>query len=224
LPLRLALPLVLLALALAGCGTGGTAEGAEAGASGGNPQQLFVSKCGGCHELKAAGTRGTIGPSLDAAFSAPRGEGFDESSIREVVLGQMRFPIAPMPEPDSPQMFPSKDYTDEEREAAQAAIATYVSQVAANPQAIAQAQQQAGGTSASDAKGLFTQNCGGCHTLGAAGTSGQVGPNLDQISPPLARIVEQIHKGGGGMPAFAGQLTEQQIDAIAKYVFENRKS
>jgi mono/diheme cytochrome c family protein len=216
--------LVVFALAVAGCGTGGTADEAEAGAAGTSPQQLFVQKCGGCHELKAAGTRGTIGPSLDAAFSAPRAEGYDESSIREVVLGQMRFPIAPMPEPDSPQMFPSKDYTDSEREAAQTAIAIYVSQVAANPQAIAQAQQQGGGTSASDPKGLFTQNCGSCHTLGAAGTSGMVGPNLDQISPPLARIVEQIHKGGGGMPAFEGQLTEQQIDAIAKYVFENRSS
>jgi mono/diheme cytochrome c family protein len=213
---------VVLALALSGCGTGGIADEEAASASGESPQQLFVSKCGGCHELKAAGTRGTIGPSLDAAFSAPRAEGFDESSIREVVLGQMRFPIAPMPEPDSPQMFPSKDYTDAEREAAMSAIATYVAQVAANPQAIAQAQQQGGGTSASDPKGLFTQNCGSCHVLGAAGTSGQVGPNLDQISPPLARIVEQIHKGGGGMPAFEGQLTDEQIDAIAKYVFENR--
>ncbi len=216
--------LAVLVLALAGCGTGGPADESEAAAAGASPQQLFVQKCGGCHELKAAGTRGTIGPSLDAAFSAPREEGYDESSIQEVVLGQMRFPIAPMPEPDSPQMFPSKDYTDAEREASQTAIAMYVAQVAGNPQAIAQAQQQGGGTSASDPKGLFTQNCGGCHTLAAAGTSGQVGPNLDQISPPLARITEQIHKGGGGMPAFEGQLTEQQIDALAKYVFENRKS
>jgi cbb3-type cytochrome c oxidase subunit III len=187
-----------------------------------NGEELFKQKCASCHELQAAGARGTIGPSLDAAFAAPRKEGFDESSIREVVLGQMRFPIPPMPEPDSPQMFPSSQYSDAEREDAMEAIASYVASVAANEQAIAQARQQGGGGSASDPKGLFASNCGSCHTLAAAGTSGQIGPNLDQISPALARIEEQIRKGGGGMPAFEGQLTDEQITALAKYVFENR--
>ena len=210
--------LALLALALAGCGTGGISD-EETSASG---QDLFKQKCAGCHELQAAGARGTVGPSLDAAFAASRKEGFDESSIREVVLGQMRFPIAPMPEPDSPQMFPSSEYTDEEREDAMEAIASYVASVAANQQAIAQARQQGGGGSAADPKGLFASNCGSCHTLAAAGTSGQIGPNLDQISPALERIEEQIRKGGGGMPAFEGQLSDEQIRALAKYVFENR--
>ena len=130
----------LLALVLAGCGTGGMADEEAAG----DGQGLFQEKCGSCHELAAAGTRGTIGPSLDAAFAAPREEGFDESSIREVVLGQMRFPIAPMPEPDSPHMFPSSEWTDAEREDAMSAIATYVASVAANEEAIAQARAQSG--------------------------------------------------------------------------------
>jgi mono/diheme cytochrome c family protein len=211
--------LALLALALAGCGTGGMNDGETAGSG----EDLFKQKCAGCHELQAAGAQGTIGPSLDAAFAAPREEGFDESSIREVVLGQMRFPIAPMPDPDSPQMFPSSEYTDAEREDAMEAIAGYVASVAANREAIAQARAQGGGGgSASDPKGLFTANCGSCHTLAAAGTSGQIGPNLDQIGPALGRIEEQIRKGGGGMPAFEGQLTDEQIQALARYVAENR--
>jgi mono/diheme cytochrome c family protein len=208
---------LLLVLLLAGCGTGGLAN--EESASNGG--ELFKEKCAGCHELKAAGARGTIGPSLDAAFAAARAEDFDESAIRAVVLGQMRYPIAPMPPPE--ELFPSGQYTDEERDAAMDAIATYVASVAANQQAIAQAGQQAGSASASDPKALFTSNCAGCHTFAAAGTNGKVGPNLDQISLTADRIAEQIRNGGGGMPPFQGQLTDQQIQALAKYVFENRK-
>ena len=208
---------LLLVLLLAGCGTGGLGE-AESGASG---EALFKEKCAGCHELKAAGARGTIGPSLDAAFSAPRTEGFDESTIREVVLGQMRFPIAPMPPPE--ELFPSDEYSDAERDAAMEAIAAYVASVAANQEAIAQAGQQGGNASADDPKALFTSNCAGCHTFAAAGSKGTVGPNLDQISLPADGIAEQIRNGGGGMPPFEGQLTDEQIQALAEFVFENRK-
>ena len=178
-------------------------------------------KCAGCHELQAAGARGTIGPSLDAAFAASRGEGFDESTIREVVLGQMRFPIPPMPEPE--ELFPANEYTDAERDAAMEAIANYVGSVAANQQAIEQAgQQQGGDASAADPKALFTSNCAGCHTFAAAGANGAVGPNLDQSSLTADRIAEQIRNGGGGMPPFEGQLTDEQIQALAEFVFENR--
>ena len=206
-----------LALALAGCGTGGLAEES---ASGG--QELFTQKCGGCHELQAAGTRGTIGPSLDAAFAAPRAEGFDESSIREVVLGQMRFPIPPMPEPDAPEMFPPGEFTDDERNAAMSAIAAYVASVAADEEAIAQARGNAGGAAADDPEGLFTANCASCHTFAAAGSSGTIGPNLDESPSDEAAIAEQIRNGGGAMPAFGDQLTDEQIEALAAWIAENR--
>ncbi len=208
----------LLALVLAGCGTGGLADEEAAG----DGQGLFQEKCGSCHELAAAGTRGTIGPSLDAAFAAPREEGFDESSIREVVLGQMRFPIAPMPEPDSPHMFPSSEWTDAEREDAMSAIATYVASVAANEEAIAQARAQSGAQGASDPGALFGSNCASCHTLAAAGATGTIGPNLDNSSVDAAAIEEQIRQGGGGMPAFEGQLSDEQITALAQFVAERR--
>ena len=209
---------LLLVLLLAGCGTGGLGDSESSGSNG---EELFTQKCAGCHELKAAGARGTIGPSLDAAFAASREEGFDESTIREVVLGQMRFPIAPMPEPD--ELFPANEYSESEREAAMEAIASYVASVAANQQAIAQAGQQAGNASADDPKALFTSNCAGCHTFTAAGANGTVGPNLDQLSLTADRVAEQIRKGGGGMPPFEGQLTDEQIQALAEFVVENRK-
>ena len=208
----------LLVLVLAGCGTGGLAEEEASG----DGQGLFQQKCGNCHELAAAGTRGTIGPSLDAAFAAPREEGFDESSIREVVLGQMRYPIPPMPDPDSPAMFPPSHWTDDEREDAMSAIATYVASVAANEEAIAQARRQRGAQGASDPGVLFGANCASCHTLAAAGASGTIGPSLDNSSIDVEAIEQQIRQGGGGMPAFEGQLTDEQITALAEYVAESR--
>jgi cbb3-type cytochrome c oxidase subunit III len=209
--------LLLVLLLLAGCGTGGLGDAESSGANG---DDLFKEKCASCHELKAAGARGTIGPSLDAAFAASRAEGFDESTIREVVLGQMRFPIAPMPQPE--ELFPATEYTDSERDAAMEAIANYVASVAANQQAIAQAGQQGGNASADDPKALFTSNCASCHTFATAGAKGTVGPNLDQSSATSEAIAEQIRNGGGGMPPFEGQLTDEQIQALAKFVFENR--
>ena len=40
-----------------------------------------------------------------------------------------------------------------------------------------------------DAKVIFTTNCAGCHTLADAGTTGVVGPNLDETTPPKALVV-----------------------------------
>ena len=69
-------------------------------------------------------------------------------------------------------------------------------------------------------KSVFgSAGCSGCHTLKAAGASGTVGPNLDQLKPPYARIVLQVTNGGKIMPKFGGQLTPQQIDDVAAYVF-----
>jgi len=60
--------------------------------------------------------------------------------------------------------------------------------------------------------------CGGCHTLGDAGSSGTVGPNLDEAKPASDLVVTRVTNGQGSMPAFKGQLTEQQIKDVAAYV------
>jgi mono/diheme cytochrome c family protein len=207
--------LAAVTLAVAACGTGGRAD---EGATGGG-EALFQQKCGGCHALAAAGTRGIEGPDLDAAFAAPRAEGFDESSIREVVLGQMRYPIAPMPPPD--ELFPlTDDYTTSDREQDLHAIAAYVASVAANEEAIAQAREEA--RAASDPRSLFTSNCAGCHTFAPAGSTATIGPSLDTTTLELSAIEQQIRRGGGGMPAFEGQLTDEQIAALAEYVARGR--
>ena len=62
-------------------------------------------------------------------------------------------------------------------------------------------------------------SCGGCHTLAAAGASGDVGPSLDG-DPNLteAFVVNRVTNGQGGMPAFGGQLSDEEMAALASYV------
>jgi mono/diheme cytochrome c family protein len=60
--------------------------------------------------------------------------------------------------------------------------------------------------------------CGTCHTLADAGSSGAVGPNLDDAKPTKELAVDRVTNGAGAMPPFAGQLTDEQIDAVATYV------
>jgi mono/diheme cytochrome c family protein len=60
--------------------------------------------------------------------------------------------------------------------------------------------------------------CGGCHTLADAGTSGNVGPNLDQAMPSAELVTDRVTNGQGGMPSFKDTLTEQQIADVAAYV------
>ncbi len=66
------------------------------------------------------------------------------------------------------------------------------------------------------AKKTFSTTCGGCHTLADAGTSGNVGPNLDQLKPDEATVAHQIQAGGGAMPP--GLLKGQDLKDVAAYV------
>ena len=60
--------------------------------------------------------------------------------------------------------------------------------------------------------------CGGCHTFSAAGSTGTVGPNLDDASIDFDAAVQQIKNGGGGMPAFGDRLSDQEIADVAAFV------
>ena len=86
-------------------------------------------------------------------------------------------------------------------------------------------------------KALFASNgCGGCHTYQPAGSGGKVGPDLDKLAADAKKAnkgsvtdytKESIENPGayvvpgfqnGVMPAYKGQLTDQQIDDLVKFL------
>ena len=103
------------------------------------------------------------------------------------------------------------------------AAAAVVVMLLAGPQVVAEdkAKQQASyaaPSGAPDGKAIFTQNCGTCHTLKAAGTAGQIGPALDNVSLDATQIQQIVTGGRGGMPSFNGRLSSAEISAVAKFV------
>jgi mono/diheme cytochrome c family protein len=76
-----------------------------------------------------------------------------------------------------------------------------------------------GAGDATAGKAVFASaGCAACHTLKDAGSTGTVGPNLDQLKPAFARVKHQVENGGGPMPAFKGTLSAKQIDDVSAYV------
>ena len=61
-------------------------------------------------------------------------------------------------------------------------------------------------------------NCAACHTLADAKSKGEIGPNLNQIKPDIARVISTVTNGIGVMPPYASTLSEQEIQAVAHYV------
>jgi plastocyanin len=59
-----------------------------------NGKKLFIgsARCGSCHTLARAGTKGTVGPDLDQAFQRSIVDGFKRSTIKGVVHGQILHP------------------------------------------------------------------------------------------------------------------------------------
>jgi cytochrome c553 len=71
-------------------------------------------------------------------------------------------------------------------------------------------------------KAVFASaGCGGCHTLEAAGSSGEIGPNLDDAKPDAQLVTERVTNGKPPMPSFADQLSEKQIQDVAAFVVES---
>jgi len=208
---------VATAALVSGCGAVDHMSASEGDPS--NGKTLFSQKCASCHVLADANAKGTIGPSLDAAFASVRLQKFDESTIRDVVRGQIAYPEEPMPA----ELVVGDDADD---------VAAYVGKcggvpacgveaTGAKPPAETTTTGGGGGADArAEGKQIFTGSagCGGCHTLADAGTSGNVGPNLDEAKPSKALAVARVTNGKGPMPPFKGQLSPAQIQAVAAYV------
>ena len=60
--------------------------------------------------------------------------------------------------------------------------------------------------------------CSTCHTLADAGSIGNIGPNLNEIRPDKMRVINTVTNGIGVMPSYEGELTSEEIEAVAHYV------
>jgi mono/diheme cytochrome c family protein len=159
-------PIGLLTLALAGAlALGGCSLHSNADKEKG--KALFAQKCGSCHMLKEAATKGTVGPDLDAAFGQARADGMDFDTVEGVVNRQIRFP-------DQGGEMPANLVKGQ----AVKDVAAYVASVAGVRGIKANPVVAGGGPGAQ----LFSsQGCSSCHTLKAAGSSATIGPNLDRV-------------------------------------------
>jgi mono/diheme cytochrome c family protein len=106
-----------------------------------------------------------------------------------------------------------KSKEEEEAEAAEAAESEMGGEEAAAGGGGATADAAAG-------KEVFAENCSVCH--GATGHGGNGGPDLRTMpkAKEQAGAEEQVTNGGGGMPAFKGQLSSEEISNVAAYVVE----
>jgi len=84
----------------------------------------------------------------------------------------------------------------------------------APPAATAPATSDSGTPAAVDGATVYADNCSGCHS--ADGSGGQ-GPNI-AAQTDAQHVADQVENGGTAMPAFAGTLTSEQVDAVAEYV------
>lgn len=217
--------LVILALVaafgLAACGdTVGYSEGSGDRIRG---KELFVQGCGQCHTLRDAGTTAEIGPDLDFAFLQSRLDGLGEETVQQVVRDQIAYPVT-TPSTGAPGM-PADIFTGQDAED----VASYVASVAGldangrpiDPDNPPKPAPPDGGDE-TDGEAIFASaGCGTCHTLAAAGSTGTVGPNLDEAMPSKELAIDRVTNGQGGMPSFQDQLTEAQIEAVAEYVSSN---
>jgi mono/diheme cytochrome c family protein len=214
-----ALGAVAAALPLAACGR------EEPDLSNGKAQ--FVQRCGSCHALSRAGTQGQTGPDLDAAFRAALRAGEN----RDTVEGVVREQIANVRK--SSAMPPNLVKGDDARDVA-AYVAFATDKLGEDQGALA----QAGLEGATSGEQIFVAaGCGSCHELGKAGTSGTIGPSLDDLASaagerePGTSAEEYVGQSildpdaftvdgfqSGVMPSYEGRLDERQVQTLVDYL------
>jgi cytochrome c2 len=182
-------------------------------------RELFIAKCGTCHVMTEAATTADIGPNLDAAFAAAREQGMDQDTIECVVQSQIENPRPA--DPDQTDLYmPANLVTGQDAEN----VAAYIGSVA-GVEGI-EPPLAPGGPGGQ----VFANNgCGSCHTLEAAGSSGNVGPNLDEDLPgqSAAEIEESIVDPGaqivGGfsnvMPAtYEASIPADDLELLVEFL------
>jgi mono/diheme cytochrome c family protein len=237
--------IVAAGLIAAACGSEGVSVPKDEPANVQRGAVLFAERCSGCHTLDVAGSQGGAtevhdrerpdGPNFnvrhetsDSVLYAIRNGGFSGAIMPEnIVVGQDANDVAAFLSKYAGGSRQGNDITPQSQPAGggdQSTTSTEqqttsTEQTTSTPEANT-TSTGGGGTQQASAQGkqIFTQNCAGCHTLGDANATGNVGPNLDDLKPDTATVNRQVANGGGAMPAFKGQLSDAEIQAVSQYV------
>jgi mono/diheme cytochrome c family protein len=196
---------------------------------------LFSERCSGCHTLYAAGTHGSApnirtaqaisGPNFNVRCERPINRvlyaiangGFSGAYMpQNIVVGQDAVDVAKFVATYAGAKAPKQIGTVNCTRRSIGTLIPGAGQVVTSSTTAA----ATGGGAAEIKAGMtvFDTTCASCHTLAAAGSTGTVGPNLDQLKPSAAIVSHQVINGGGGMPAFGSSLSKAQIAAVSLFV------
>ncbi len=207
---------------------------------------LFSERCAGCHTLYAAGTHGSApnirtasaisGPNFNVRCERPINRvlyaiangGFSGAYMpQNIVVGQDAVDVAKFVATYAGAKAPKQIGTVNCTRRSIGTLIPGAGQAAAASASSSGTSTSASGSSSSGSASavsvkagmtVFDSTCASCHTLAAAGSTGTVGPNLDQLKPSDALVTHQVINGGGGMPAFGSSLSKTQIASVALFV------
>ena len=196
---------------------------------------LFSERCAGCHTLYAAGTHGSApnirtaqaisGPNfnvrcerpIDRVLYAIENGGFSGAYMpQNIVVGQDAVDVAKFVATYAGAKAPAQIGVVDCQRRAIGQLPPGTGQVAATTTSTTASSSAV--SVAAGMKVFDTAGCASCHTLAAAGSTGTVGPNLDQLKPSDALVIHQVTYGGGVMPAFGKTLSKSQIESVALFV------
>ena len=236
----------VLALAAAGCGSGvGSAVSGNADRTHG--KQLFIERCAACHTLSEANAQGKIGPNLDLAFRPSLRQGFKDSTIRQVVADQIKYPgDYGKTGPTMPANLVTGSDVDDVADYVAAVVGpqkgiTIATPPPPAPTTTGTTPPSGGGANLAAGKAAFAANgCAACHRFAPASSTGAIGPDLDKLKTyaaaanmPLEQFIHEsivdpdayIEKGfaKGVMPTTFKTLPKGTLDALVAFLASGAK-
>lgn len=190
--------------------------------------------CNACHTLAAAGGKGTVGPNLDkkkptAALVIARvtkGKGIMppfKAKLSAVQIKAVATYIVSVSGKKVTAPVPAATTTKAAATTTKAAATTSGAPNTPAPAPASSGPETLVGDPAAGAAVFTSQGCGVCHTLAAAGTGGNVGPNLDVSKPSqsLIKVLVQAGATAGGavMPQF--NLSPTDLNNLAAFVYKS---